>query len=231
MKYGRAFLTYNEQADPLISRSLMVDREELFGKLMCVGYYRFSGHLYAYRQPDDTYRVGTTPDKAWDRLARAPRGQQTQDVQHAHRAQQHARDHRTGHLTEVAPTRSHGREPLERRAAELDKGTRPAALPRPMSALVAAAHASYQDLVHVLPHRRVRAAELLFTGVAVAELAVGDTAHNAIRIEMGEVNIRDKYRAGVSSVWRQPLITARRTRAHAKAPVISVNTQQMNWRF
>ena len=37
MKYEKPFLTYDEQADPLISRGLMADREELVGKLERVG--------------------------------------------------------------------------------------------------------------------------------------------------------------------------------------------------
>lgn len=36
-KYEKPFLTYDEQADLLISRGLMADREELVGKLERVG--------------------------------------------------------------------------------------------------------------------------------------------------------------------------------------------------
>jgi len=37
MKYEKPFLTYDEQADLLVSRGLMADREELVSKLECVG--------------------------------------------------------------------------------------------------------------------------------------------------------------------------------------------------
>lgn len=37
MKYEKPFLTYDEQADLLIARGLMADREELVGKLERVG--------------------------------------------------------------------------------------------------------------------------------------------------------------------------------------------------
>lgn len=32
-----------------------------------MGYYRFSGYLYPYKQPDGTYREGTTLDEVWGR--------------------------------------------------------------------------------------------------------------------------------------------------------------------
>lgn len=67
MKYEKPFLTYDEQADLLISRGLMANREELVGKLERVGYYRFSGYLYPYKRPDGTYREGTTLDEVWGR--------------------------------------------------------------------------------------------------------------------------------------------------------------------
>lgn len=67
MKYEKPFLTYEEQADLLISRGLVADREELVGRLERVGYYRFSGYLYPYKQADGTYREGTTLDEVWGR--------------------------------------------------------------------------------------------------------------------------------------------------------------------
>ena len=65
IKHGKPFLTYNEQADLLISRGLMADREELVGKLERVGYHRFSGYLHPYKQSDGTFREGTTLDEVW----------------------------------------------------------------------------------------------------------------------------------------------------------------------
>lgn len=67
IKHGKPFLTYIEQADLLISRGLMADREELVGKLERVGYHRFSGYLHPYKQSDGTFREGTTLDEVWGR--------------------------------------------------------------------------------------------------------------------------------------------------------------------
>ena len=67
MKYEKEPLTFEEQADRLLGRGLEADRGELIARLAAVNYYRLSGYLYPFRQPDDTYQTGTTLEKVWYR--------------------------------------------------------------------------------------------------------------------------------------------------------------------
>jgi abortive infection bacteriophage resistance protein len=67
MKYNKPPLTYDKQADLLISRGLQADREELIEKLKAVNYYRLSGYLYPFRNQDDTFRQETTLGEVWHR--------------------------------------------------------------------------------------------------------------------------------------------------------------------
>lgn len=65
MKYDKLPLSFEEQADRLIRRGLVVDKTLLVARLKNVNYYRLSGYLYPYRQPDDTFKPGTTFERAW----------------------------------------------------------------------------------------------------------------------------------------------------------------------
>lgn len=65
MKYDKPPLSFEEQANLLIKRGLIVDRDLLIGRLKDVNYYRLSGYLYPYRQSNDNYKTGTTFDKVW----------------------------------------------------------------------------------------------------------------------------------------------------------------------
>src|SRR5271157_2501643 len=65
MEYTKPPLTFQEQAEKLLSRGLIADKEELVKRLKCVNYYRLSGYLYPYRNPDDTYKPGTTLMLVW----------------------------------------------------------------------------------------------------------------------------------------------------------------------
>lgn len=67
LKYTKPTLSYVDQAQLLIDRGLVCDRDRLIGCLHSVNYYRLSGYLYPFRQPDDTYKPGTTLDKVWRR--------------------------------------------------------------------------------------------------------------------------------------------------------------------
>lgn len=67
MIYSKQALTLEAQADLLLARGLVADRAELIGRLKVVNYYRLSGYLYPYRQPDDSYRPGTTLNEVWRR--------------------------------------------------------------------------------------------------------------------------------------------------------------------
>ncbi len=65
MDYPKPALTFEQQADLLISRGLIADRNLLIDRLRSVNYYRFSGYLYPYRNSDDTYHAGTTFEQVW----------------------------------------------------------------------------------------------------------------------------------------------------------------------
>ncbi|MBI2427806.1 MAG: Abi family protein [Ignavibacteriales bacterium] len=65
MEYTKPPLTFEQQADLLISRGLIANRAELIQRLQTVNYYRLSGYLYPFRENDTTFRVGTTLDKVW----------------------------------------------------------------------------------------------------------------------------------------------------------------------
>jgi len=67
MEYTKPSLTYKEQADVLISRGLLADRDILIATLQNVNYYRLSGYLYPFRNADDSFLDGTTLDIVWRR--------------------------------------------------------------------------------------------------------------------------------------------------------------------
>jgi abortive infection bacteriophage resistance protein len=67
VKYTKPALTFDEQADQLIERGLLCDREELLARLRSVSYYRLSGYWYPFRRPDDTFADGTTLETVWRR--------------------------------------------------------------------------------------------------------------------------------------------------------------------
>jgi hypothetical protein len=67
MKYEKGALSLEQQADQLIERGLIADRNELMMRLQAVNYYRLSGYLHPYRildaegKPTDEYKPDT-PD-------------------------------------------------------------------------------------------------------------------------------------------------------------------------
>ncbi len=67
MEYKKPPLSFEEQANQLLHRGLVSDRDELIVRLKAVNYYRLSGYLYTYRNADDTYRKGTTLHEVWRR--------------------------------------------------------------------------------------------------------------------------------------------------------------------
>jgi abortive infection bacteriophage resistance protein len=59
-KYNKPPLNYDAQANLLIERGLLADREELSQFLSMVNYYRFSGYLYPFREKNnDNFLPGT----------------------------------------------------------------------------------------------------------------------------------------------------------------------------
>ena len=68
MEYLKQPLSFEEQAELLIGRGLVADKDELIQRLCSVSYYRLSGYLHPFRLPDsDTYREGTRLQVIWDR--------------------------------------------------------------------------------------------------------------------------------------------------------------------
>jgi abortive infection bacteriophage resistance protein len=51
VKYQKPALTFDQQADQLIERGLVCDREELLSRLKSVSYYRLSGYWYPSAAP------------------------------------------------------------------------------------------------------------------------------------------------------------------------------------
>ncbi len=51
LEYLKQPLTLEEQADKLIARGLLAERDELVMRLSVVSYYRLSTYLYPFRQP------------------------------------------------------------------------------------------------------------------------------------------------------------------------------------
>lgn len=68
MDYTKPFLAIDAQADLLIARGLIGDRDLIISKLSSVSYYRLSGYWYPFRNPaDDTFLPGTKFDFIWSR--------------------------------------------------------------------------------------------------------------------------------------------------------------------
>ena len=68
MKYSKPPITYEAQADKLISRGLLADRNILISRLNSVSYYRLNGYWYPFRElPNEKFRKNTTIDAVWHR--------------------------------------------------------------------------------------------------------------------------------------------------------------------
>ena len=67
VKYTKPPLTYEQQADQLLSRGLVADKAELVAKLTAVSYYRLSAYWYPFKQPDNSFTPGTKLTTVWQR--------------------------------------------------------------------------------------------------------------------------------------------------------------------
>lgn len=68
MNYPKKALSIDEQAERLIQRGLIADKNELMKRLSSVSYYRLSGYLYPFRQSEsEDYIEGTTLKVIWGR--------------------------------------------------------------------------------------------------------------------------------------------------------------------
>ena len=65
MQFDKLPLTIEQQADLLLYRGLIADKEVLMNRLAVVSYYRLSTYLYPFRMPDQRYKKGTTLDIVW----------------------------------------------------------------------------------------------------------------------------------------------------------------------
>jgi len=68
MKYTKQAKTFEEQANLLIERGLMADRNLLINHLSAVNYYRLSAYWHPFRMPkSETLQPDTTFTTVWDR--------------------------------------------------------------------------------------------------------------------------------------------------------------------
>ena len=73
MIYSKKALSVEDQADLLLKRGLLADRNTLISRLKVVNYYRLSGYLYPFRRrdaagnPTDDFVPGTQFDQIWRR--------------------------------------------------------------------------------------------------------------------------------------------------------------------
>ena len=71
MQYSKPHLSYDQQAELLLSRGLEADRHELIQRLRNVGYYRLSAYWHPFRERDAAGNVlstlvpGTSLSKVW----------------------------------------------------------------------------------------------------------------------------------------------------------------------
>jgi len=68
MHYKKPPLTFEQQADLLLSRGMQANKQELVEKLRAVNYYRLSGYWYPFKQANsENFKPNTTLDKIWYR--------------------------------------------------------------------------------------------------------------------------------------------------------------------
>lgn len=60
MKYSKEAKTCEQQADLLLDRGLVANKEHPVAVLSQINYYRLSTYLYTYRDVTDTFIPGTT---------------------------------------------------------------------------------------------------------------------------------------------------------------------------
>lgn len=65
MRYCKPWLSLDEQADLLIRRGLVGDKDVIAEHLRDVGYYRLSGYWHVFKNADGSFRSGTTFERIW----------------------------------------------------------------------------------------------------------------------------------------------------------------------
>jgi len=66
MKYVKPPLTVQDQVDLLRQRGMDGDPGLMAQRLTAVNYYRLSGYWYTFRNPDDSFKPGTSIDLVWN---------------------------------------------------------------------------------------------------------------------------------------------------------------------
>lgn len=68
MRYIKPHLTFEKQADLLLSRGMQANKKDLVEKLKAVNYYRLSGYWYIFKQNrKGEFKPNTTLKKIWNR--------------------------------------------------------------------------------------------------------------------------------------------------------------------
>ncbi len=75
MQFSKPSLAIEQQADLLLQRGMLADRDLLISRLQSVSYYRLSGYWYPFRQFDpktrnqriDNFQSGSTFEEIWNR--------------------------------------------------------------------------------------------------------------------------------------------------------------------
>jgi len=67
LQYTKPALGYAQQADLVLGRGLIADRQQLIGRLEAVGYYRLCAYWHPFKLPGNTFVPGTTFDEVWRR--------------------------------------------------------------------------------------------------------------------------------------------------------------------
>ena len=62
MKFDKRALSFEEQAELLLSRGLEADKAALVARLQATNYYRLTSYLYTFRHDGENYRAGTSLD-------------------------------------------------------------------------------------------------------------------------------------------------------------------------
>jgi abortive infection bacteriophage resistance protein len=67
MKYSKPSLSIDEQVQKLCQRGMSGDPDVMGQRLAVVSYYRLTAYWHPFRNPDRTFKPGTTFDAIWDR--------------------------------------------------------------------------------------------------------------------------------------------------------------------
>ena len=67
MKFQKPALTWENQAQLLLDRGLIADKDKLICCLESVNYYRLSSYFHPFKNQNDNFRSGTTLNQIWKR--------------------------------------------------------------------------------------------------------------------------------------------------------------------